>query len=825
MIKRRFIKLCLVIFLLVLVTRVLAQDIPSNSNIAAQFKQLKQGISVLYIAAHPDDENTQLLTYFTKVKKYRTAYLSLTRGDGGQNLIGSEQGIALGVVRTHELAQARKIDGAEQFFTRAYDFGYSKTSEETFENWDKTALLSDVVFVIRKFKPTVIITRFDIDGSGGHGQHTAAAILAYEAFKLAADPNQFPEQLKYVAVHKCKRIFYNSISNWLPGKINKANLIPLEIGHFIPELGENTGEIAAESRSMHLSQGFGTEKKRGKQTEYFKPIDGDTLNLNNQLFNGIAPEIDALDPSLQLKKALLKAEKHWQANDIKQCNVELFGAIQKLTLLGMKPSHPFQKQLKHLLMNVNGIYVESVYKQHELPVSGDSILIDFEIIARKSEEVILKRLTLGHEAIPIVSENQLQENKPNVFSKKILLNNEQYSNLFWLEKGIKSNLYDIPLPIIGTDLNYTFTIPVTYVLQIGKDSIVIENNVVQKEVIPQVGEIYRPLVVCPPLLLNLPKQLYVAKKGKTSYIAIGLKAYKTMSNLQLAIEVPFGWYCKYPDTKININKAAYKTLMIELFATDSAKSGTIAIKAFDSIQTYALQQETVEYPHIGKQVYFTNAVVKAIPNNFSLSNKKIGYIVGAKDQTPTILKELGYQVELIDANKFAETPIADYAVLIFGIRSFNLYPQLHQFREQYLSFVKEGGNVLVLYQTNTFLNELDKTIGPYPFGISKERTTNEHATMNYTAHNKEFLSKPNPMTPTDFEGWVQERGIYYANAIDSAYQSPFEIADFNEVPNKGALIVANYGKGKFTYTGLSFFRQFPAGVSGAIKLLINLIEQ
>ncbi len=825
MLKTRLLGCLIFAFILAVCSKAHSQEIQSDASIAAQFKQLKQGLSVLYIAAHPDDENTQLLTYLSKVKHFRTAYLSLTRGDGGQNLIGSEQGIALGIVRTHELAQARKIDGAEQFFTRAYDFGYSKTAKETFQNWNKSALLADVVFVIRKFKPTVIITRFDSDGSGGHGQHTASAILAYEAFKLAADPHQFPEQLKYVDTHQCKRLFYNSIANWQPFSTNKANLMALEIGQFIPELGKNTGEIAAESRSMHLSQGFGTEKRRGLQTEYFKAIAGDTTNLFGDLFKGIPSESESIDLTLAFKKYIQKAEKAWQTKQLKQCNTFLFKARHQLIKLGIQPKHHLHKNIQNLLLAVNGIYIESVYKQQELPVAGDSIAIEVEINSRQSNQVVLKNIAIGNKPFILKQAQVLSKNTAYAYQTQILLDTVNASNLYWLNKGLNQNLYAIDLPEIGTDIGSTFSIPVSWYLQIGKDSLYIESSVNQKIVTPQSGETYRTLFVNPPLLLSLPKQLFIAPKGQKHTLALGLKAFKNLQSIHLNIQAPFGWKINIPNPETTLSKAEFKTVKIELIASDSAQTGLLLVEATDSLQTYSLQQEIIEYTHIGKQVYYLPAQLKLYPYNLLSSHKKIGYITGAKDLTPSILKELGYAVELINADKFAEIQLSDYDVLIFGIRSFNLYPQLHQYREKYLSFVQDGGNLLVLYQTNSFSNNLDKTIGPYPFGISKERTTNENAPVQYNAQSVSFLSKPNAIGAADFDNWVQERGIYYANEIDNAYKTPLLISDFNESPNTGAVIQCNYGKGKFTYTGLSFFRQLPAGVNGAVKLLLNLIEQ
>ncbi|HSY62604.1 MAG TPA: PIG-L family deacetylase, partial [Cytophaga sp.] len=251
----------------------------SSADILQKLQKLNTVGSVLYIAAHPDDENTRLLPYLTYERKYRTAYLSLTRGDGGQNLIGKEQGEPLGLIRTQELLAARRIDGAEQFFTRANDFGFSKNPEETFNFWNKDSILADVVWVIRTFKPDVIITRFPTTGEGGHGHHTASAILAVEAFSAAADPARFPEQLKYTTVWQAKSIFWNTFSF---GTINTTSedQIKINIGGYNPLLGRSYGELASENRSMHKSQGFGTAKTRGDNTEYFKQLGGDKVSTD-----------------------------------------------------------------------------------------------------------------------------------------------------------------------------------------------------------------------------------------------------------------------------------------------------------------------------------------------------------------------------------------------------------------------------------------------------------------------------------------------------------------------------------------------------------------
>ncbi|MCY7291599.1 MAG: PIG-L family deacetylase, partial [Ferruginibacter sp.] len=274
----------IIMFLLVIHVKVQSPAIYSSADILQQMKKLEVFGSVLYVAAHPDDENTRLLGYMANERKFRTGYLSLTRGDGGQNLIGDEQGIDLGLIRTQELLSARRIDGAEQFLTRAFDFGYSKNPEEAMRIWEHDKILADVVWVIRKFKPDVIITRFPTTGEGGHGHHTASAILAGEAFDAAADPNKFKEQLKFVKIWQAKRLLWNTF-NFGGNNTTREDQFKIDCGVYNPVLGKSYGEIAAESRSRHKSQGFGVTGQRGKNFEYFTTIKGE--KPVNDLMEGV----------------------------------------------------------------------------------------------------------------------------------------------------------------------------------------------------------------------------------------------------------------------------------------------------------------------------------------------------------------------------------------------------------------------------------------------------------------------------------------------------------------------------------------------------------
>jgi LmbE family N-acetylglucosaminyl deacetylase len=339
-----------------------AQTYSTSADIYLGLKKLNVLGSVLYIAAHPDDENTRLLTYFSKDRLYRTGYLSLTRGDGGQNLIGDEQGIELGLIRTQELLSARRIDGAEQFFSRAFDFGFSKTPQETFTKWDKEKILSDVVWVIRQFQPDVILTRFPTTGEGGHGHHTASAILANEAFNAAADPSRFPEQLKYVQPWQPKRILWNGFN--FGGNANTANndLFHFDVGGYNPVLGKSYGEISADSRSQHKSQGFGIARSRGEAMEYFKSTGGSAPV--NDLFEDVDvtwKRVKGGEKVQQLINSVLATFDFMQPQKSVPQLVEIYKTLNTLT-----PSYWRDqkiKEVKNLIEGASGLWIEGFTNQ------------------------------------------------------------------------------------------------------------------------------------------------------------------------------------------------------------------------------------------------------------------------------------------------------------------------------------------------------------------------------------------------------------------------------------------------------------------------------
>ena len=827
----------------------------TSSEILLQLKKLNTVGSVLYIAAHPDDENTRLIAYLANEKCLRTGYLALTRGDGGQNLIGSEQGVELGIIRTQELLAARRIDGAEQFFTRAYDFGFSKTPKETFEKWNHDSVLADVVWVIRNFRPDIIITRFATDGSGGHGHHTASAILAEEAFDAAADPKRFPEQLKYVDVWQTRRMFYNSAARFFNPNADMSKFSKLDVGGYNALLGKSYGEIAAESRSMHRSQGFGSAKQRGESFEYFKPIKGDTANLKD-IFDGID---FSLKSKMIFDEKLLK--KIGQNNDVIKNEKKLFDRIvnedfkfdyknpreicsfiqtyysffdNSLYLKDEKLRKYKLDFLDNCFRNSFGIYFESIADNYYAS-AGSELKISNFIINRLFGIGIRKLSILNFSLDTILN---VDANKLTILTNSIKINSNSISQPYWLEKPIKNNLFQV-----------------SNQLKIGKDFFINNQNaslhwgtydqefntsfpIQYKWVDPSRGELYRPLVITPPVMINIEQKSIVFADDKQKEIKVTIKAGKDHTKLDLEFSLPTGWKIK-PHPAMNVGEPSNtfgiknlemdkkgEDLSISLFVTAPSKETEAILKAtaiVDGVE-YSKGIKEIKYDHIPIQTWFPDAEAKLVKLDIKTKSKHIGYIPGAGDEVQQCLQQLGYEVTTLTDEKLNKENLSQFDAIVTGVRAYNTNEKLSNFKQKLMDYVSDGGNLIVQYNTNNFISQLNGNIGPYPFKVTRDRVTDENAKVNFELPNHPVLNTPNKITDKDFEGWIQERCIYTASDSTGKYEMPLSMADENEKPNKGSLIISKYGKGNFIYTGLVFFRELPAGVPGAYRLFVNMIE-
>jgi LmbE family N-acetylglucosaminyl deacetylase len=813
----KFVKLILVFCGLASIA--LAETTPpiGIADIKQGFKKLNVLGSVLYVAAHPDDENTRLMAYLAQEKHYRTGYLSMTRGDGGQNLIGTEQGELLGLIRTQELLAARRMDGAEQFFTRANDFGFSKGPDETLKIWDKEKVLSDVVWVIRKFKPDVIICRFPTTGEGGHGHHTSSAILAQEAFTAAADPTKFPEQLKYVQPWQAKRLLWNTFSF---GSVNTTaeNQFKIDVGVYNPILGKGYGEIAADSRSNHKSQGFGSAKTRGQAFEYFKTILGDAPHID--LMDGINTTWKRIGNTEGLEANINIIAKQFDENAPEASVpglVKVLGRVEKLNDTYWRE----QKitGLKNLIAACAGLWFEA-YSTEPTYALGDSITVRSQIINRYSDRIKINSIGIGNNTqtlAKVIPGNQQQN-----FDSKTIAN--KITQPYWLEKPRTLGSYFIAdQQLVGNPENPDLP-KVAFEFVIEGKPIRYDRRLVYKSVDPVRGEVYRNVEITPPVTANIDNPVYVFKDVKPQNISVKMKSF-TNANGTIALKVPAGWKAVPQQASFTGKKKGEEWTESFTVTPMDLKSGNDVLNAVTTVGgvEYQLGVQRIAYDHIPVITLFPPAQTKLLKLDIQMPGKNIGYIIGAGDLIPDALRQLGYKVTILNEEDIMKGDLSGYDAIITGVRAYNVNPRLAVEQPRLLEYVKNGGNLVVQYNNNAGL--VTNNIGPYPFKPLNQRITDENAKVTIVNPESPLLNSPNKITQSDFDGWVQERSLYHVTDVDPKYQYLFQMNDPDEAANKGSVITTEYGKGRFTYTSLSFFRQLPAGVPGAYRLFINLLSK
>ncbi|MGN6637337.1 MAG: PIG-L family deacetylase [Mucilaginibacter sp.] len=788
------------------------------ATIEQNLKKLDVLGSVLYVAAHPDDENTRLLAYLAQEKHYRTGYLSMTRGDGGQNLIGNEQGDLLGLIRTQELLAARKVDGAEQFFTRSIDFGFSKGPEETLNFWNKEKALGDVVWVIRKFRPDVIICRFPTTGEGGHGNHTASAILAQEAFTAAADPKRFPEQLKYIQVWQAKRLMWNTFSF---GTINTTapDQFKINVGVYNPILGKGYGEMAAESRSNHKTQGFGSARQRGDAYEYFKTILGDAPKTD--LMDGVNTTWSRVKGGEEIGKEVAAIQKAYNPNHPEKSVPELlkiYDQVDKLNDRYWKEQKT--KELSNLIAACAGLWFES-YSVEQAYAVGDSIEVRSQVIDRFNDKVKINLVDGTHfddgKTIPA---NELQ-----TFTSKVLA--DKITQPYWLRDPHTLGSYVInDERLIGNPENPDLP-KIPYEFTIEGKKIHFERELVYKYVDPAKGEIYQPVEITPPVTANIENRVYIFNSQQPQTVLVKLRAFKNGASGNISLSAPSGWRVS-PENASFTNKSKNDEWEQDFTLTPTgSKSQTGVLEAQVNVigdkQVYNNGILSIQYSHIPNITIFPPAQAKLLQLDLKIAGRKIGYIEGAGDLVPAALRQVGYEVHQLNENEIMNGDLSVYDAIITGVRAYNVDKRLIFEQPKLLEYVKNGGNLIVQYNNSAGL--VTKNIGPYPFKVVNERVTDENAKITVLDPNNPVLNYPNKIIQSDFDGWIQERGLYFTRDADPQYQKVLQMHDPGEDPKDGSLITTVYGKGRFVYTSLAFFRQLPAGVPGAYRLFVNLLSK
>jgi len=812
----------------------------NSSRILLEIQKLNTTGSALYIAAHPDDENTRLITYLANEKKVRTGYLSLTRGDGGQNLVGDEQGAYLGLIRTQELLAARRTDGGEQFFTRAVDFGYSKSATETFTKWPHDSILSDVVWVIRNFKPDVIIMRFPPDERAGHGQHTVSGIIAEEAFAAAADPTKFPEQLKYVSVWQTQRLFLNNSTWWdkdLPNKIanGEKNLAWLDVGGYNNLLGKSYGEIAAESRTNHKSQGFGSTPTRGEQKEYLELKNGTPFS-NNDIFEGISTTWERYRQGGEIKIALDKIITEY---NVLQPEKSVDALLKVYTQLENTPADQLvefkKQQLQNIIVACLGLWLEPVAEK-DMVVQWEKLKIFSNAIKRNEYPLTLESITVldkeykAGEILP-VGINQID-------SFEIMIDNRISSSPYWLEENY-DGLFSVSDQKLRGKAENDPALAFIYNVRIGEQLFKIKRAVVFKETDAIKGELYKPLSIIPEVYIKLDQNNIFLKEDAPSEIIFNVHANRDISNMPITIRTDNNIEQNSEKVFITLNKGEsqnYKFTVkpngeITNLKFFKVRSDTLFI--FDendyserhvTIDTYIEvgANYIIDYDHIPRQVVFEEASVKLIKTDIVIPQIKIAYVEGAGDKVDESLQQIGLNIITITPESITLAELKKYDAVVIGVRAYNTSKPLADNQNILIQYVNDGGLVIAQYNTNWDM--YTENIGPYPFKIKRGRVTDENSPVDFLLPEHNVLNTPNKITKQDFDGWIQERGIYFAEDIAPEYATPLAFTDPNEKPQNGSLIIADYGKGAFIYTGIAFFRELPAGVPGAYRLFVNLLS-
>lgn len=790
--------------------------------------------SVLMIAAHPDDENTGVIATLARGKKVRTAYLSLNRGEGGQNLIGSEQGVEIGVIRTQELLAARRIDGGEQFFTRVIDFGFSKNAKETLDKWGRENVLRDVVWVIRKFRPDVIIRRFSGTPDDGHGHHQTSAIIADEAFEAPADPKRFPEQLQYVEPWQAKRLVWNSFGSMRqleadPGK--QPDRVPMDIGEYDPYLGYSYGEVAGWSRSQHKSQAMGAAERKGAQVNYFTHIKG--AKPSKDLWDGIDTTWNRIPNGAAIGELLTKAAREFDGARPTAILPHLSAARKLLADRSDHYSKLKRVELDETIALVTGLWTELQADAYNA-VQGTTAKAKIAAIQRGGADIVLTGVKFSGVGgiADLTQTTKLETNKlMNLpLDWKVAVDAPLTQPYFLVEPRTDAmftvkdmNMVGLPESPAPVQARLSFTVNGT--------PIVLERQITHRYVDRGVGELTRPVTIVPPVSVRLAQESLLFPGTESRKVEVILKANLANSKGSLKLNLPSGWRSEPASTDFSIAAAEEeKTLSFVVTPPRNESKGTLS--AIATVNGREINQGTrvIRYPHIPPQTLAPKANARLVRFEAKNLAKRVGYVMGAGDEVPDAIRQLGADVILLTEQDLATGNLSQFDAIVTGVRAYNTRPDLRANAQRIFDdYVAKGGTFIVQYNVMeggfyggnpTLLNK----VGPYPMTISRDRVTDEFAAVTFPKPDHRLLQFPNRITEKDFESWVQERGLYFADKWDERYEPILRSNDPGEKPMDGGNLYVKYGQGHYIFTGYAWFRQLPAGVPGAYRLFSNFLS-
>jgi LmbE family N-acetylglucosaminyl deacetylase len=792
------------------------------ARLRLQLERLNRVGKVLHIAAHPDDENTAFLAFSARGWQFRTAYLSLTRGEGGQNLIGSEQGEWMGLIRTQELLAARRIDGAEQYFSRAIDFGFTKTAAETLTKWDRAKVLGDVVYHIRRFQPDIIVLRFSGTPRDGHGQHQASAILGKEAFAAAADPAQFPDL--NLPPWQAKRLLLN-IPAFTPAMAKEAEALPnkivLNVGVYDPVLGQSFGEIAGISRSQHRSQAMGWRQEPGQMREYFQVVAGAPATVD--LMEGIDTTWARIPGSAKAAALLQQAARELDDRAPEKIVPLLIQARNEAGGLNNPLALEKREEITQAILTASGLFLEAnAAKFHA--VAGSPIDISLTALNRGSLKINLQSLTVpGLRQIDI--NKPLPQGRPVSEVATVNMPAEP-TQPYWLAQPRSDTMYSIPERKVLAQPDGPASLTALVQFTINDAPFLVYLPITHRYIDRIYGQLTRPLLAAPPAVVRIADKAILFPNNAPREITIQVTAMAPNTKGAVSLKTPPGWTAK--PASHNFETSGQESLKFTITPPATEQAATLSAQVTVAGKIYSLSMTTVDYPHIPPQSAFTPAEARLIRANVQTTSKNIGYIMGSGDEVPRALEQLGCTVTLLTKENLAQDDLSKYQAIVTGVRAFNTRPDVRANARRLHQYAQNGGTLVVQYNVmeGGFFGgdpKLLENLGPYPITLSQGRVTVEDAPVEFLSTHK-LLQSPNKITNKDFDGWVQERGLYFASAWDPKYETLFQMHDPGESPLKGGTLYTKYGKGAYVFTPLSWFRQLPAGVPGAYRLFANFLS-
>ena len=821
---------------------------------SAALGQLVDGLGVsarvLLVAAHPDDEDTALLAWLVHRQHADAAYLSLTRGDGGQNLIGDELGEALGVIRTEELLAARRLDGATQYFTRAYDFGFSKSAEETYTHWPKDSVLRDVVTVMRAYRPHIVVAIFSGTPRDGHGHHQVSGILAREAYDAAADTVRFPRSV--TAGHGA----------WAPSKLylgpyqsRDRATVRFNVGEYDPILGRSYYEIAMESRSQHKSQAFGRLQRRGTQLDWlmlekssvaaaangsaerspFEGIDTTWARLHPMVAKAsreAAAALDSLPAASAAARASLDFRRPSTAVPALARVHRLLTRVREANVADPDVEASIRSGLARVtsaLIEATGVAVEATAGRAAL-ARGDSVPLDVTLYARGDVPVTVTSVRLEGpdvSAVTILRDAGVTVQPDSSATWHAQVRGVRVTEPWWLAHGRRGDVFDVPRTEIARAESDRSTAAVARVgLSINGTTVDATTPVVHRRPDPVRGDVQRPLAVVPPIAVSLARTVEYARAGvpleRVERVELR-SALTTPTDVSVTLAAP-GGLTSDGMKRVTIPPAGTEAVEFAVRGTPRPIRGEMSVVAEARGERFRAGYTEIEYDHITPQRMYRDASVALQGVNVALgTNLRVAYIPGAGDNVAPMLAQLGVPLTVIEPGTIATTDFSSYTAVVIGTRAYESRPELMQHNGRLLEYARRGGTLVVQYGQYEMMQ---RGIMPRPITISRPHTrvTVEESPVAIADPEHPTLRAPNRIGPRDFEGWVQERALYMPSQFDSAYTAPLAMNDPGEAPARGALLVTPYGRGLYIYTTMAFFRQLPAGVPGAARLFVNLLS-